>query len=118
MKSLIVLAAIFVLGLLCFEIQIQFLHLVVFEDFVCMCWIIAKTTTTFNCSPRILSRQPPTTQRKQISRQQLVAVSVLTFHLISKAFLSEFEALAAPKQAQGRDSAAAVPDSIELYNHK
>jgi hypothetical protein len=37
-------------------------------------------------------------------RQLLVSATLLTFHLIRKAFPSEFKAWAAPKQAQDRDS--------------
>jgi hypothetical protein len=41
----------------------QILHLVVSDNFVCMFWISVTMTTTFHCSQRRLSRQPPTIQK-------------------------------------------------------
>jgi hypothetical protein len=56
-------------------------------------------TMTFHYSQRRLSLQLPTTQRKLTPRLQVVAATLLTFDFISKAFPSEFQDRAAPKQA-------------------
>jgi hypothetical protein len=97
MKPSILLAALFVVGLLCFELWIKFctlLSLTIF--FACAGYLLQRGQCSIVQS-RIIDSEGLETFAAAADHTEKAdteaAIAVLTFHLISKAFPSELEAL-------------------------